>query len=229
MNPYVIRRGDEYFLFYAGADSGGHRRICLATAPVDDLSMWKRHGPLFDLGGKGAFDQTWCVLPCVHKVGDKWHLYYTGRSAQTGVGLQGFWGMGLAVSDDLINWKKTSDDPIMTGDGFAEFPGNKGIAGGGRIIEIPGKDGGTVYRMYYTLPTGTPSKDLTVDQAKQAVIAESTDGLKWTNKRIVLQPRKDATYENAAARVTCEGDAVLRDRGSEARGTLSSSRPFRLS
>jgi lipopolysaccharide export system protein LptA len=28
-----------------------------------------------------------------------------------------------------------------------------------------------------------------------------------------------ATYDNAAARVTCEGDAVLRDRGSEARGT----------
>lgn len=36
-------------------------------------------------------------------------------------------------------------------------------------------------------------------------------------ERVVTCDR--ATYENAAARVTCDGNAVLRDRGSEARGT----------
>ena len=36
-------------------------------------------------------------------------------------------------------------------------------------------------------------------------------------ERVVTCAR--ATYDNAAARVTCEGEAVLRDRGSEARGT----------
>src|SRR5262249_53225397 len=87
MNPFVLRRGDDYWLFYPGADAQGRRRICLATAPVGDLTAWQRHGPLFDLGGKGAFDETWCVLPCVHKVGSRWHLYYTGRGARTGVGL----------------------------------------------------------------------------------------------------------------------------------------------
>ena len=63
MNPFALRRGDDYWLFYAGADAQGRRRICLATAPVGDLTAWKRHSPLFDLGGKGAFDETWCVLP----------------------------------------------------------------------------------------------------------------------------------------------------------------------
>lgn len=198
MNPFVLRRDKEYWLFYAGADKQGRRRICLATAAVDNLRDWKRKGPLFDLGGKGAFDETWCVLPCVHRVGKQWHLYYTGRSAQGGVGLQAFWGMGLAVSDDLVTWKKTSVEPILTGDGFTDFPKNKGIAGGGRIIEIPEKDGRVLYRMHYTLPTGTPSKDLTIDQAKHSVMAESYDGIKWTNKKILLQPRRDATYENAA-------------------------------
>src|SRR5262245_12633316 len=62
MNPFVLRRDDEYWLFYAGADAQGRRRICLATAPVEKLTEWKRHGPLFDLGGKGAFDEVWCVL-----------------------------------------------------------------------------------------------------------------------------------------------------------------------
>jgi predicted GH43/DUF377 family glycosyl hydrolase len=131
MNPFVLRRGDEYWLYYAGGDKAGRKRICLAIARVNELSKWDRKGPLFELGGKGSFDETWCVLPCVHRVGDRWHLYYTGRSAQTGVGLQGFWGIGLATSDDLLNWKKHSPEPILRGDGFEQFPGNKGIAGGG--------------------------------------------------------------------------------------------------
>jgi predicted GH43/DUF377 family glycosyl hydrolase len=147
----------------------------------------------------------WCVLPCVQRVGERWHLYYTGRSAKSGVGLQGFYGMGLAVSDDLLTWKKHSADPIMTGDGFEQFPKNVGIAGGGRILEIPQTSGTPdnkarppLLRMHYTLPTGTPSKNLKIDQAKHAVTAESHDGITWTNKRIVLSPRDDAEYENAA-------------------------------
>jgi hypothetical protein len=55
-----------------------------------------------------------------------------------------------------------------------------------------------LYRLFYTLATGTTSKDLRVDQAKQAVIAHSEDGLRWTDKRVVLGPREDADYENAA-------------------------------
>lgn len=198
MNPFAIRRKDEYWLYYAGGDPKGHRRICLATTPVDDLTKWKRHGPLFDLGGKGAFDETWCVLPCVHRIGDKWHLYYTGRSADKGTGLQAFRGIGLAVSDDLLNWKKKSEEPILLGDGFADWPKNRGIAGGGRIIEVPRPDGSPLYRMHYTLATGTTSKDLRVDQAKQAVIAHSVDGLKWEDRRVVMRPRAEAAYENAA-------------------------------
>ena len=35
MNPFVLRRGDEYWMYYAGGDAKGHRRICLAIAPVE--------------------------------------------------------------------------------------------------------------------------------------------------------------------------------------------------
>ncbi len=198
MNPFVVTREGEYWLFYAGGDAKGRRRICLATCPIDDVTKWQRRGPLFDLGGKGSFDETWCVLPCVHRIGGKWHLYYTGRSAQSGAGLQGFWGMGLATSDDLRHWTKHSSDPILTGDGFADWPKNRGIAGGGPIEELPQADGRTLYRMHYTLPTGTPSKDLLVDQAKQSVVAHSFDGLTWFDKRVELRPRREADYENAA-------------------------------
>lgn len=97
--------GDEYYRFYAGGDREQTRRICLATAPVSDVTKWRRHGPLFDVGGNGAFDELWCVLPCVHRIGGKWHLYYSGRSSGPG-GLQAFCGIGLAVGDDLKTWEK---------------------------------------------------------------------------------------------------------------------------
>ncbi|MEI7437030.1 MAG: hypothetical protein WCL16_09535 [bacterium] len=198
MNPCVLRQGDEYYLFYGGGDKNGTRRICLAIAPVSDVTSWKRQGPLFDVGEAGAFDANWCVLPCVHRICGKWHLYYTGFNAQAGKGLQAFTGIGLAISDDLKVWKKYSAKPVLTGDGFPELPDNKGIAGGGRILELPQADGPVIYRMYYTLATGTPSPDLLVNQAKQAVIAHSRDGIIWTDKRVVLKPRLEADYENAA-------------------------------
>ncbi len=199
MNPFIVRRGDEYLLFYAGGNKNGGRKICLAIAPVSDITRWKRLGPLFDNGQPGAFDSVWCVLPCVHKFGDKWHLYYTGRDDQKGLGLQCFWGMGLATSDDLIHWTRYSTDPVLRGDDFPQFPTNKAIAGGGPIIEVQDSAGKKLYRMYYTLPTGTPSPDTRIDQAKWAVIAHSYDGIKWFDKRIILGPRSEVEYENAAA------------------------------
>ncbi len=180
MNPFVVIHEGKYLLFYSGRDAIGRQRICLATASVGNVHDWDRLGPLFDVGEEGSFDDDWCVLPCVHRIDGKWHLYYTGK-AKRGNGLQAFAGIGLATSDDLFNWKRFSTKPILRGDGFSEWPDNKGIAGGGKIIEVPGKDGKMMYRMHYTLATGSSSKDLLVDQAKQSVIAHSDDGINWTS------------------------------------------------
>jgi predicted GH43/DUF377 family glycosyl hydrolase len=198
MNPFVVTHEGQYWLFYGGADAKGRHCVCLATCAVDDVSAWQRHGPVIEPGAKGAFDEKWTVLPCVHRFGAKWHLYYSGLSADKDAGLQGFRGMGLATSDDLRHWKKVSDGSVLLGDGFDEWPDNKGIAGGGPIIELPQADGSNLYRMYYTLATGHPDKDLTVNQAKQSVIAHSRDGMTWMDRRVVLRPRADAAYENAA-------------------------------
>jgi hypothetical protein len=123
-------------------------------------------------------------------------MYFTGNSGEAG-GLQAFWGIGLATSDDLLHWTQYSDEPVLRGDGFPEWPNNRGIAGGARIIETE-QDGDIRYRMFYTLATGSPHQSLLVNQAKQAVIADSHDGINWFDKRVVLRPRLDADYENAA-------------------------------
>lgn len=64
MNPFVVRIGDQYRLYYSGTGSGMHR-ICLATMSVSDPGKITRHGPVLEIGEKGRFDCNWCVLPMV--------------------------------------------------------------------------------------------------------------------------------------------------------------------
>ena len=131
MNPFVVRAGDEYRLYYSGGDDEGRQRICLATAKLSDPTTFTRHGVVLDTGTEGAFDARWCVLPCVHRMGDQWFLYYSGREG-TDLGLQSFPGIGLTVSDDGLHFEKHSVDPVITGDQTREYPRNRGVAGGGR-------------------------------------------------------------------------------------------------
>jgi len=52
--------------------------------------------------------------------------------------------------------------------------------------------------MHYTLAVGTSSENLLIDQRKLSVVAHSRNGLEWLDRRIVLEPRAEADYENAA-------------------------------
>lgn len=198
MNPYAIRVGDRYHLYYGGADDAGIHRICLATAPVDDLTDWTRHGPVLSAGTPGSFCAAWCVLPLVLRIGGRWHLYFTGNEGSAGTGLQGFPGIGLAVSDDGLHFERVSDEPIITGDQTAEFPHNRGIAGGGTILEDAQPDGSIRYRLYYTIANGTPSPDVRVDQEKHCAVCHSTDGITWADHRVIMSPRKDVSFEDIA-------------------------------
>ncbi len=195
MNPFCVRVGDQYRLYYAGGDGAGHQRISMATAEVDEVENWTRHGPILDLGQPGAFDAYWCVLPCVHRFNGRWHLYYTGNDGSDS-GLQAFCGIGLATSEDGFNWKRYSKEPVITGELHPAFPNNRGIAGGGSILEDRSPDGSIRYRMYYSLLVGTKSEDLFVDQEKHCAVCHSRDGVHWEDHRIILSPREDVSTEN---------------------------------
>ena len=197
MNPFVVRVGDELRLYYAGADAAGQRRICLATAPAEAPTRFTRRGVVLDLGAPGAFDAFWCVLPLVRRFGDQWRLYYSGHEG-TKNGLQSFPGIGLALSDDGLHFERRSPEPIITGDQTREFPRNRGIAGGGTIIEERQPDGAPGYRLYYTLAVGTKSPDVRIDQEKHCAVCHSRDGVHWDDHRLILSPRRDVANEDIA-------------------------------
>ncbi len=199
--PFVIRVGDEYRMYYAGADAQGTHRICLATADVDRPLEFKRRGVVLDVGEKDAFDAYWCVVARVYRVGNRWHMYYTGRD-HSDRGLQSFGGIGLAVSDDGLNFTRYSRDPIVQGNQTAMFPDNRAAAGGVLLTETA-DDGLPAYRLYYTLPVGTKNVDPRIDQEKHGAVCHGRDGIHWTDHRVVLSPRRDVPKEDIASTMSC--------------------------
>lgn len=201
MNPFVVLLDDEIRLYYAGGDEARNRRICLATSSIGDPLNFKRHGVILDLGAADRFDSSWCVLPCVRKFGDTWHLYYTGFDG--GPDLQSFRGIGLGTGKDGVHFERFSEDPIITGDQTREFPGNQGAAGGGTILVEPDAPPSDRYRLYYTLLPGRGDLRLELSEAhrrkaheKHAAVCHSADGIHWHDHRLILSARADATHES---------------------------------
>ena len=192
--PCVVPNEGRWWMFYGGHGTDDKLRICLATASPDRPTEWERLGPVIDLGGPGSFDEVHCIYPCVHRFGDQWHLYYSARS--TRVGPQNFsqyWGIGLATSDNLRDWKKHPDSPVLLGDGVPQYPDNRALVGLGNILELPQPDGRTLYRLHYTILPGGTERD---PNHKVCAAAESFDGIEWKNRRVVLDRRQEAAYEN---------------------------------
>lgn len=196
MNPFVLRIDDTYRLYYAGGDEEGHKRICLATAPIDQPTAWTRHGVVLDRGKDGDFDFNWTVLPHVVKFPDRWHLYYTGNCGK-GTGLAQFPGIGLAFSDDGLSFTKYDQNPIIAPSQIEGDPDARGMAGGS-VIQVHLPDGGTEWRFYYT---GCPTlgDDVFTDQQKTICYAVSHDGIHWEKRGALLFRDPERDYVNIAA------------------------------
>ena len=200
--PFVVLHDGQWWMFYAGIGKDGVQRICLATANPEKPTEWERHGSILDLGAKDAFDERSATYPCVHRIGGKWHLYYSGRSSREGKQhFSNYWGIGLAQSDDLRHWKKHSVEPVLQGDGVKEYPDCQALVGLGNIIDLPQPDGRTLHRLYYTLLPGLKDPNYLANgtwhviEHKVCVAAHSYDGIKWSDRQIVLERRRDVTTE----------------------------------
>ncbi len=194
MNPWVVRDGQSYRLFYSGGGDDQKQTIGVGTAAIDDLTQWTRVGPIFDTGAAGTFDARWCVLPHVVKVSDdSWHLYYTGNAGQ-GSGLSAFPGMGLATSRDGVTWSRFSEKPVLANSGKQGDPDAIGVAGGS-VLRVRQPDGSTHWRFYYTgCPTTGNAHAL--NQQKTICLAVSDDGIKWEKRGAVMLRDPDRDYED---------------------------------
>jgi predicted GH43/DUF377 family glycosyl hydrolase len=99
-DPYVIRIGEYFYLYYLGQDRA--RRQRLGVARSTDGIGWKklRTNPLLELGGSGAFDENGLGEPAVWISHGFYWMLYTGRDAGE------MRRLGLARSTDGVSWTK---------------------------------------------------------------------------------------------------------------------------
>lgn len=106
-DPYVIRAGGSYYMFYLGQDRARRQRLGVARSP-DGVAWQKfRSNPVLDMGGPGSFDEVGLGEPAVWTSGGAWWMLYTGRDRNERRRI------GLARSTDRTHWEKqTSFVPL---------------------------------------------------------------------------------------------------------------------
>lgn len=102
----IYKESGIYYLYYAGHD-GKVERIGLAKGrSLLGLKRLQKQ-PVLDLGRKGTWDDKSISDPRVFKHKGKYLMVYSG------INKDGVERVGLAISSDLIKWKKYDKNPIL--------------------------------------------------------------------------------------------------------------------
>jgi predicted GH43/DUF377 family glycosyl hydrolase len=101
-DPYVIRIGPDFYMYYLGQDRAEPPRQRLGVARSRDGVHWEklRSNPILDAGEPGAFDEVGVGEPAVWQFGGFYWMLFTGRDAKE------YRRLGLARSTDGIAWTK---------------------------------------------------------------------------------------------------------------------------
>jgi len=102
-DPYVIRAGGNFYMFYLGQDRA-HRQSLGIARSIDGVTWEKlRTNPILEPGAPGAFDENGVGEPAVWTSGGQWWMLYTGRDKKEQRHL------GLARSADGLRWERVPD------------------------------------------------------------------------------------------------------------------------
>ncbi len=161
INPWVMKNGSTWWMYFTGWDSSSPSEIGLATSS-DGFSWTVGAAPVltisssgWDSGGVGIG----VVIP--DPSGSGYLMYYeTGNGSITGI--------SLATSPDGLNWTRYAGNPLITPSASGW---DRGYVGGVSAVLV---ENGT-YSMYYTGAAGPLGAN------KRAMgVATSTDGRNWT-------------------------------------------------
>ncbi|MCX6622285.1 MAG: hypothetical protein NTY38_14700 [Acidobacteria bacterium] len=108
-DPYVIRAGGRFYLYYLGQDRA--RRQRLGVAMSNDGERWTklRSNPILELGAGGAFDERGLGEPAVWSAFGHYWMLYTGRDREENRRL------GLARSSNGVSWRRVVPPAVFQG------------------------------------------------------------------------------------------------------------------
>lgn len=108
-DPYVIRIGGTFYMYYLGEDRARRQRLGVARS-LDGVTWEKwRANPVLELGAAGSFDEVGLGEPAVWQSLDSYWMLYTGRDRSE------IRRLGLARSRDGVHWARVSETPVLAG------------------------------------------------------------------------------------------------------------------
>jgi len=121
-NVCVVKDGATWNIFHDSVLGYiGTTPALIRYAETADLEgTWTPRGVALGTGAKGRFDDNYLIDTRVVHDGTQWRHYYTSpRNVFDTTRAQ-----GCAVSDDLVHWRRVSEDPMLDSDieGLAIFP-----------------------------------------------------------------------------------------------------------
>ncbi len=101
-DPYVIRIGPYFYMYYLGQDRADPPRQRIGVARSADGEHWQklRANPILELGAAGSFDEGDLGEPAVWQSHGYYWMLYTGQD------LRNYRRLGLARSTDGVHWQK---------------------------------------------------------------------------------------------------------------------------
>ena len=154
--PSVIRDETNYKMWYAGIIPGGINYTFFATS--NDGLIWTKYSnqPVLYPGANGSWDSQHVSPGFVIKNENQYYMYYIGWKDQ-----YSNWGIGLATSQDGVNWTKRNE-PVVAGESWdLQIVVNN-------IIKV-----NSIFYMYYSGRSSSNS-DWSIG------LATSSDGTHWT-------------------------------------------------
>ena len=108
-DPYVIRAGGNFYLFYLGQDRARRQRLGVAMSQ-DGVTWWKlRSNPVLELGEADGFDENGLGEPAVWQSHGSYWMLFAGRDRRENRRI------GMAASRDGVHWTRVSKQPVISG------------------------------------------------------------------------------------------------------------------
>lgn len=104
--PKIYKVNGRYWMYYSGSNG---REVCTGLAFSPDLRVWKKyeHNPVLHVGDKGAYDERCAEIISIIKIADGYVSFYECEDSKN------FYRVGMAYSNDLINWEKFTGGPAI--------------------------------------------------------------------------------------------------------------------
>ena len=99
-DPYVLKVGRYFFLFYLGEDRARRQRLGVARSLDGEHWQKLRSNPILEIGKYGSFDEMGLGEPAVWIAHGYYWMLYTGRDTRQNRRL------GMARSTDGVRWEK---------------------------------------------------------------------------------------------------------------------------